>query len=150
MTYSNFFPKIFSKIWVDKLGVRLICGVCGTLIYNNKEFRKKWLLYLYSLYTSTPDWNKMLFNKSINHKQFYDFKKMCVCMIMNIPDCFHFVVAFNHRTAAQRTSLWRHNDVIRDEIRVVASHMWNRKKLTFLIFADLSFLHYQYIYCFRV
>ena len=40
--YFNFFPNFFSKIWVPKLGVRLICK-CGLYagVYGNLEILLK-------------------------------------------------------------------------------------------------------------
>ena len=51
---------------------------------------------------------------------------------------------------SRNTSLWRHNDVFRDEIRVIAPHMLNQKKLQFWSYAASSFLRCEYRHCFFV
>ena len=47
--------------------------------------------------------------------------------------------------ASRNTSLWRQNDVFRDEKRVIAPHTLSRKKLQFWFYVTLSLLLFQSI-----
>ena len=54
------------------------------------------------------------------------------------------------RISSPISSLWRHNDVIRDEISVIAPHMLKPKNYNFDFMQFVFFLLWKYIHCFRV
>ena len=109
------------------------------------NFRKKWKWKFNEFIFQFSKQNKMaiLFLSSLFNSGKKNEIKNVVFLISHMC-CYDEYFVTN-------TSLWRHNDVIRDEIRVIASHMRNQNNyIIFWFYSDLSFLRCEYIYCFRV